>query len=108
VTQRPASPRRATEQAWWFGATFHFMRHATALRRDGNELVVTLSDGAEVLGRAVILATGGSYRRLGIPSLEKLVGAGVFYGAAVSEAQAMKGQEVRRTGIRVASRLLNT
>ena len=90
--------RRATDQAWWFGATFHFMRHATALRSDGNKLVVTLSDGAELSGRAVILATGASYRRLGVASLEELVGAGVFYGAAVSEAQAMKGQEVYVVG----------
>jgi thioredoxin reductase (NADPH) len=90
--------RRATEQAWWFGAAFRFMRNATALRRDENDLVVTLSDGTEVIGRAVILATGASYRRLGIPSLEKLIGAGVFYGAAVTEAQAMKGQEVYVVG----------
>jgi thioredoxin reductase (NADPH) len=90
--------RRATEQAWWFGATFHFMRHAVGLRREGNKLVVSLSDGAEVSGRAVILATGASYRRLGIPGLEELVGAGVFYGAAVSEAHAMKGQEVYVVG----------
>jgi len=90
--------RRATEQAWWFGATFRFMRNATALRREGSELVLTLSDRTEVVGRAVVLATGVSYRRLAIPSLEGLVGAGVFYGAAVSEAQAMKGQEVYVVG----------
>jgi thioredoxin reductase (NADPH) len=90
--------RRAKEQAWWFGATFHFMRHATGLRREGSMLVVSLSDGAEVSGRAVILATGASYRRLGIPGLEELVGAGVFYGAAVSEAHAMKGHEVYVVG----------
>jgi thioredoxin reductase (NADPH) len=90
--------RRATEQAWWFGATFHFMRHAIALRHDRNRLVVTLSDSAELSGRAVILATGASYRRLGIASLEELVGAGVFYGPAVSEAQAMKGQDVYVVG----------
>ena len=90
--------RRATEQAWWFGATFHFMRKATALRPEGSDLVVTLSDGTEVLGRVVILATGVSYRRLGVPRLEELVGAGVFYGAAVSEAQALKGQKVYVVG----------
>jgi thioredoxin reductase (NADPH) len=86
--------RRATEQAWWFGASFQFMRTATALRRDENELVVTLSDRTEIRSRAVILAIGISYRRLGIAGVEELVGAGVFYGAAVSEARAMKGQEV--------------
>ncbi|MDQ5809413.1 MAG: FAD-dependent oxidoreductase, partial [Actinomycetota bacterium] len=90
--------RRATEQAWWFGATFRFMRHATGLRRVGDRLAVTLSDGTEVLGRAVILATGIFYRRLGVPSLEALIGAGVFYGAAVSEAQAVQGQEVYVVG----------
>ena len=90
--------RRATEQAWWFGATFRFMRHATALRRSGKELMVTLSDGTEVGARAVILATGASYRRLGVPSLEALVGTGVFYGAAVSEARAVEGQEVYVVG----------
>ena len=90
--------RRATEQAWWVGATFHFMRNATALRQEGSDLVVTLSDGTEVLGRAVILATGVTYRRLGVPRLEELVGAGVFYGAAVSEAQAMRGQKVYVVG----------
>src|SRR5918994_5200955 len=90
--------KRATEQAWWFGATFRFMRHATALRRTGKELMVSLSDGTEVGARAVILATGASYRRLGVPSLEALVGAGVFYGAAVSEARAVEGQEVYVVG----------
>jgi thioredoxin reductase (NADPH) len=90
--------KRATEQAWWFGAAFRFMRSATALRRSGRELVVTLSDGTEVVGRAVVLATGASYRRLGVPSLEELVGAGVFYGAAVSEAKATQGQEVYVVG----------
>ena len=90
--------RRATEQAWWFGATFRFMRYATALGRRGKELMVTLSDGAEITARAVILATGASYRRLDVPNLEALVGAGVFYGAALSEAQATEGQEVYVVG----------
>ena len=86
--------RRATEQAWWFGAAFRFMRNATGLRRDGGKLTVSLSDGTELTGKAVILATGATYRRLGVPDLEELVGSGVFYGSVVSEAKAMKGQEV--------------
>jgi thioredoxin reductase (NADPH) len=90
--------KRATEQAWWFGAVFRFMREATSLRPKGRELSVTLSDGTEVTGRAVVLATGVSYRRLGVASLEELVGAGVFYGAAVTEAKAMTGQEVYVVG----------
>jgi thioredoxin reductase (NADPH) len=74
------------------------MRNVDALRQEGRDLTLALSDGAEVAGRAVILATGASYRRLGVPSLEGLVGTGVFYGAAVSEAQAMTGQEVYVVG----------
>jgi len=89
---------RAAEQAWLFGATFAYMRHATELRRVGDRWTVTLSCGSEVTARAVIIATGASYRRLDVPDLEALHGAGVFYGAAVSEAQAMQGQEVYVVG----------
>ena len=42
----------------------------------------------------MILATGASYRRLGIPALEELIGAGVFYGGPVSEAPTLTGKEV--------------
>jgi thioredoxin reductase (NADPH) len=90
---------QAYQQAWLFGATFRIARQATGLRRgDEDELVVSLSDGTEVAGRAVILATGASYRRLDVPGLEDLVGKGVFYGAAASEAQAMEGQMVYVVG----------
>jgi thioredoxin reductase (NADPH) len=85
---------QAYQQAWLFGASFRLARHSTALHHRPEQLVVSLSDGTEVAGRAVIVATGASYRRLGVPSLEALQGAGVFYGAAVAEAQGMKGQEV--------------
>ncbi len=84
--------------AWLFGATFAYMRHATGLRRTGDGLAVALSCGNEVTARAVIIATGASYRRLGVPSLEVLHGTSVFYGAAVSEAQAMQGKEVYVVG----------
>ena len=89
---------QAYTQAWLFGASFHLARHATGLRREGDRLVVSLSDGTEVEGRAVIAATGAAYRRLGVPSLEALSGAGVFYGAAVTEALATQGQEVYIVG----------
>ena len=90
--------RRAAEQAWLFGATFLFMRHVTGLRRDGNEIVVSLSCGQEVTAKAVVVATGASYNRLGVPSLEALNGLGVYYGAAVSEARAVQGREVYVVG----------
>ena len=77
---------QAYEQALVFGARFLFMHGATALERFGDTLRVSLSDGGAVEGRAVILATGASYRRLDVPSLESLHGAGVFYGGPASEA----------------------
>ena len=85
---------RAYTQAWNFGAEYVYGNPATGLRAQGRERVVTIASGDEVRSRAVIVATGVSYRRLGIPSLDALTGAGVFYGAATSEAQAMKGREV--------------
>jgi thioredoxin reductase (NADPH) len=75
---------RAAEQAWLFGATFLFMRRVTGLRREGSTILVNLSCGQNVTAKSVIIATGASYRRLGVPSLEALSGSGVFYGAAVS------------------------
>ena len=89
---------RAAEQASLFGATFGYMRHATQLRRTGGGLTVHLSCGSEVTAKAVVVATGASYRGLGVPGLEALHGAGVFYGAAVSEAQAVQGQDVYVVG----------
>jgi thioredoxin reductase (NADPH) len=85
---------RAYEQALSFGAHFVHTRAAISLRPEGPHRVVTLSDGSEVVSRSVVLATGVAYRRLGIPNLERLVGAGVFYGAATAEARALRGEEV--------------
>jgi len=89
---------QAYEQAWVFGAQFAFMQRATGVRRDGDRLLVSLSDSGEVSARAVLLATGASYRRLGVPELEALNGAGVFYGGPASEAPALVGKEVYVVG----------
>jgi thioredoxin reductase (NADPH) len=83
---------RACEQAWLFGANMVFAQQATSLRAAGRDIVVTVEDGQEVTARAVVLAMGVSWRRLGVPRLEALIGAGVFYGAAASEARAMRGK----------------
>ncbi len=85
---------RALEQAWLFGADFVLAQRATGLRVRGPDRVVRVSDGSEVAARTVIVATGVAWRRLGIPRLEALCGAGVFYGAAGAEAQAVEGQHV--------------
>ncbi len=85
---------RAFEQALNFGAEFIFANEVTGRSMSGPDHVLALADGSELTTRAVIIATGVTYRRLGIPALEKLIGAGVFYGAALAEARAMAGQEV--------------
>ena len=85
---------RAVQQAWLFGADLILAQAATGLRAAGTRQVVRLSDGAEVATRAVILAIGVAWRRLGVPALEALNGSGVFYGAAGSEARAMRGEHV--------------
>ena len=89
---------RAYQQAWVFGATFVLMNEVRDLVAEDGRLALTLSDGARALAGAVVLATGVDYRRLGIPALEELVGAGVFYGASISEAQALAGRSVYVVG----------
>lgn len=89
---------QAYEQASVFGASFVFMHRATALDRSGDRLNVSLSDDRRIGARVVILATGASYRRLGIPPLEALNGAGVFYGGGASEAQALSGKDAYIVG----------
>ena len=84
---------RVTEQAWLFGANIVVAR-AAGLAARGPERVVRIADGSQVAARAVIIATGVTWRRLGVPALEALVGAGVFYGAAGGEARAMAGKHV--------------
>ena len=70
--------QQAYEQAWVFGARFSFMHRATDIGRVGDRLVVTLTGDRRVFARAVILAMGAEYRRLDVPALESLHGAGVF------------------------------
>jgi thioredoxin reductase len=82
------------QQAWTFGTTFLYMRQAESLSRKDGHYRLRLSDGGVLTSRTVIIATGATYRRLGIPRLEDLQGRGVFYGAAASEAPAMRGRNV--------------
>lgn len=84
----------AYQQAASFGASFVFMHRVTALARAGDSIKLWLADGRTIEAGAVILATGASYRRLGIESLEVLTGAGVFYGGSASEAPGLTGKAV--------------
>ena len=85
---------RATEQAWLFGAEFLLARQVQQLHRSEGGYVLALSDGTDVTARAVVLATGVDWRRLAVPSVEAFLGAGVFYGAAGTEADALRGEPV--------------
>jgi thioredoxin reductase (NADPH) len=86
----------AYEQAWVFGARFAFMQRATGLRREGERILVGLSDFPDVSARAVILATGAAYKQLGVDDLEAMAlqGAGVFYGGPATEAPGMVDRHV--------------
>jgi thioredoxin reductase (NADPH) len=89
---------QAYEQAWVLGANFALMQRVVGLDRADGRIRVTLSDHGPVTAQAIVLATGASYRRLGVPSLEQLNGAGVFYGGPASEAAGLKGLEVYVVG----------
>jgi thioredoxin reductase (NADPH) len=91
--------QRAFEQARSFGAQLLIARKAIDLRTDGDVRVLTLEESGrtrtvEVRSRAVVLAMGVSYRRIGIGSVDAFIGRGVFYGAATTEAPAMRGEDV--------------
>jgi thioredoxin reductase (NADPH) len=64
------------------------------LRREDPYRYVRLADGSEVSSYAVVLAMGVSVRRLEVPGIEPLLGAGVYYGAALTEAATYRGQDV--------------
>ncbi|TGN65983.1 FAD-dependent oxidoreductase [Nocardioides eburneiflavus] len=89
---------RSFQQAWAFGSEYLFLREVQGLGTDGGLRTVSMSDGSVVRTRSVVIATGVDYRMLDVPSLERLVGRGVFYGAAVSEAPSMAGAEVYVVG----------
>jgi thioredoxin reductase (NADPH) len=83
--------QRGYQQAWVFGARFLLTREVTHLVRSGTRLRGHIADVGDVTARVVVFATGVSYRRLGVPSLEELTGKGVYYGASVTAAHALSG-----------------
>jgi thioredoxin reductase (NADPH) len=86
--------RRATAQASRFGAEILSTREVVGVDRRDPYRVVTLADGSELACRALVIATGVSVRELEVPGIESLTGAGVYYGAARTEAASYKGQHV--------------
>ncbi|HYK38655.1 MAG TPA: FAD-dependent oxidoreductase, partial [Candidatus Eremiobacteraceae bacterium] len=90
--------RRAVAQARKFGVEILAPQEVTRLRVDGASKFVTLSDGTEIGAKALVIATGVSYRKLEVPGMERVQGAGVYYGAAMTEAATCKGEDVYIVG----------
>ena len=86
--------RRAVVQAKRFGVELLSPQKAVGVRTEDSYRLVMLADGSELSCHALIVATGVSYRQLNIPGAERLCGAGVYYGAAKTEAVACLGEEV--------------
>ena len=82
--------QRAYQQAWVFGCSFAHSRAAVSLRQDDEGLVVGIEPDREVRARSVVLATGVSYRQLGVPELLAYESAGVYYGAAAFDAKGLR------------------
>jgi thioredoxin reductase (NADPH) len=90
--------RRAVAQATRFGAEILQPVRATGLRAEDPYRFVTLSDGTEVSCQTVVIATGVSYRRLDVPGADRLLDAGVYYGASITEAMGSKDRDVYVVG----------
>ena len=86
--------RRAITQATRFGIEFLSPQTVSSIELEGNYKVLNLENGDKVSTKSIIIATGVDYRRFPQPSVESLTGAGVYYGAATTEANACKNQDV--------------
>jgi thioredoxin reductase (NADPH) len=89
---------RAYSQAQKFGAPVLIARQAIRLRCDQTPYIVELDDGARIAARTVVIATGAKYRKLGLESLSRFEGAGVYYAATFMESQLCGGDEVAVVG----------
>jgi thioredoxin reductase (NADPH) len=86
--------RRGTDQARRLGAELLTVQDAVALRAEGAGRIVELSGGGQLSANCVLVASGVSYRQLDAPGFAELTGAGVYYGAALTEARSCKDQHV--------------
>jgi thioredoxin reductase (NADPH) len=89
---------RALAQARRFGVEILVARHAAAISCDDEALAVGLDDGEQIAVRSIVLATGVTWRALEIPGADALVGRGVYYGAARTEALATSGRDIFLVG----------
>jgi thioredoxin reductase (NADPH) len=86
--------RRATDQARRLGAELLTVQEAVALRVEGSARLVELRGGEVLSASCVLVASGVSYRQLDTPGFPELTGAGVYYGAAMTEARACADQHI--------------
>jgi thioredoxin reductase (NADPH) len=85
---------RAVAQARRFGAEILLARPLVGISKAGSGYTAHLSDGTTILGRTLLVASGVEWRRLEVPGIEELLGAGVYYGAGPSEALGCVGSQV--------------
>ena len=90
--------RRAVTQARRFGVEILTPQEVEGIRIQDQYRIITLKDGSEISSHALILALGVAWRRLNVPGIERLTGAGVYYGAAQTEARSCEGEEVYVVG----------
>jgi thioredoxin reductase (NADPH) len=86
--------RRATTQARRLGAELLAVSNAVALRAEGAGRIVELTGGVELSANCVLVSSGVSYRRMPAPGFDDFTGAGVYYGAALTEARSCADQHV--------------
>src|SRR5947208_6546518 len=86
--------RRATDQARRLGAELLTVRDATGLRVEGAGRIVELTGGGSLSANCVLVASGVAYRQMDAPGFDRFTGAGVYYGAALTEARACADQHV--------------
>jgi thioredoxin reductase (NADPH) len=89
--------RRAVAQARRFGVEILAPQEAVGLSIEDGKMV-SLADGTRIGCKAVVIATGVSYRKLDVPGMDRLQGAGVYYGAAMTEGESCRGEDVYVVG----------
>ncbi len=90
--------RRAVVQAQRFGVEILSPQEATGVRTEGSYRIVKLADGKEISCHALMIATGVQWRKLEAPGIDRLQGAGVYYGGGATEALSCKGEIVYVVG----------
>src|SRR5271169_534501 len=90
--------RRAVVQAQRFGVEILSPQEAVAVRTEGSYRIIKMADGNEISCHALMIASGVQWRRLEAPGIDRLQGAGVYYGGGATEALSCKGEEVYVVG----------